>query len=88
MNMLTTFVLMGVIDTHDGVFATVELNTNPASNGGPATAVMPVSAFPCEISEGQVFFVVKIHEDQDAQIICQKEDKDVGQPDEPDTCMH
>ncbi len=88
MNMLTTFVLMGVIDTHDGVFATVELNTNPASNGGPATAVMPVSAFPCEISEGQVFFVVKIHEDQDAQIICQKEDKNVGQPDEPDTCMH
>jgi len=88
MNILTTFVLMGVIDSHDGVFATVELNTNPASNGGPATAVMPVSAFPCEISEGQVFFVVKVHEDQDAQIICQQESEDVGQPDEPDTCMH
>ena len=66
---------MGVIDSHDGVFATVELNTNPASNGGPATAVMPVTAFPCEISEGKVFFVVKMHEDQDARIICQEEER-------------
>ena len=75
MKTLTTFVLMGVIDSHDGVFATVELNTNPASNGGPATAVMPVSAFPCEISEGKVFYVVKLHENQDAMIICEdKED--------------
>jgi hypothetical protein len=75
MKTLTTFVLMGVIDSHDGVFATVELNTNPASNGGPATAVMPVSAFPCEISEGKVFYVVKLHEDQDAVIVCEdKED--------------
>ncbi len=75
MNILTTFVLMGVIDSHDGVFATVELNTNPASNGGPATAVMPVSAFPCEISEGKVFYVVKLNEDQDAVIVCEdKED--------------
>jgi hypothetical protein len=88
MNILATFVLMGVIDSHDGVFATVELNTNPATNGGPATAVMPVSAFPCEISEGQVFFIVKMHEDQDAQIICQQESDDARQRDEPDTCMH
>lgn len=79
MNILATFVLMGVVDSHDGVFATVELNTNPASNGGPATAVMPVTAFPCEISEGKVFFIVKMHKDQDAEIICQ---------DEPDSCMH
>ena len=73
MKTLTTFVLMGVIDSHDGVFATVELNTNPASNGGPATAVMPVSAFPCEISEGKRFYVVKLHEDQDAVIVCNEE---------------
>ena len=72
MNILTTFVLMGTIDSHDGTFATVELNTNPASNGGPATAVMPVTAFPCEIHEGKVFFVVKLHEDQDAFIVCQE----------------
>ena len=75
MNILTTFVLMGVIDSHDGVFATVELNTNPASNGGAATAVMPVSAFPCEISEGKRFYVVKLHEDQDAVIVCKEEDE-------------
>ena len=88
MNMLTTFVLLGVIDSHDGTFATVELNTNPASNGGPATAVMPVSAFPCEIKEGKVFFVVKMNEDQDAVIVCQEETQDDKRPDTPATCMH
>jgi len=71
MNILKTFILVGVVDSHDGVFATVELNTNPASNGGPATAVMPVSAFPCEISEGKKFYVVKLHEEQEAVIICE-----------------
>jgi len=87
MNMLTTFVLMGVIDSHDGVFATVELNTNPASNGGPATAIMPVAAFPCEIREGRLFYIVKLHEEQDAVIICAEEENEQGR-DEPDTCMH
>lgn len=87
MKALTTFVLMGVIDSHDGVFATVELNTNPASNGGAATAVMPVSAFPCEISEGKRFYVVKLHEDQDAVIVCE-DDKDERRREEADTCMH
>ena len=75
MNMLTTFILLGVIDSHDGTFATVELSTNPASNGGPATAVMPISAFPCEVSEGKRFYVVKLHEEQDAVIVCQEDAK-------------
>jgi hypothetical protein len=84
MNILKTFVLLGVVDSHDGTFATVELNTNPASNGGAATAVMPVSAFPCEIYEGKVFYVVKIHEDQDAVIICQESVKDEQRREETD----
>tara|TARA_B100001094_G_scaffold141587_1_gene137225 strand:- start:1595 stop:1864 length:270 start_codon:yes stop_codon:yes gene_type:complete len=89
MNMLATFVLVGIIDSHDGTFATVELNTNPASNGGPATAIMPVSAFPCEISEGKVFYVVKLHEDQDAVIICEEEEEqNEQQREESDTCVH
>jgi hypothetical protein len=73
MNMLATFILVGMIDSHDRYFATVELNTTPASNGGPATAVMPINAFPCKIYEGKVFYVVKLHEEQDAVIVCQKE---------------
>lgn len=71
--MLTTFILVGTIDSHDGQFATVELDTNPATNGRPAMAVMPVSAFPCEIYEGKVFYVVKLSEDLDAVIVCHKE---------------
>ncbi len=78
MNILTTFILVGMIDSYDDYFATVELNTTPASNGGPAVAVMPVSAFPCEIYEGKVFYVVKLHEEQDATIVCQKDVK--GEP--------
>ena len=73
MKVLTTFVLLGMVDSHDDYFATVELNTNPASNGGPAIAVMPVAAFPCEIYEGKVFYVVKLSELEDAVIVCKKE---------------
>ena len=75
MTVLTTFILLGMVDSHDEHFATVELNTNPASNGGPATAVMPVNAFPCEIYEGKVFYVVKLHDNQDAVIICHEDTK-------------
>ena len=75
MKTLTTFILIGMVDSLDTYFATVELNTTPASNGGPAMAVMPISAFPCEIYEGKVFYVVKLHEDQDATIVCQKDVK-------------
>ena len=75
MNILTTFILVGMIDSHDNHFATVELNTNPASSGGPAVAVMPVNAFPCDIYEGKVFYVVKLSELTDAVIICQEEVK-------------
>ena len=76
MNILATFILVGMVDSFDSHFATVELNTTPASNGGPATAVMPVTAFPCEIYEGKVFYVVKLHEEMDATIVCQKDVED------------
>ena len=89
MKLLTTFVLVGVIDSHDAMFATVELNTNPQSNGGPATAVMPVSAFPCDINEGKKFYVVKLHKDQDATIVCIEEESENGSTPETDVhCMH
>ncbi len=73
MKLLSTFILVGVVDSFDAHFATVEFTTNPASNGPPAVAVVPVRAFPCEIKEGQVFFVAKLHEDQPATIICHEE---------------
>mgnify|MGYP003123547152 FL=1 len=73
MNALKVFILVGTIDSHDGQFATVELNLNPATNGGAASAVMPVSAFPCEIKEGSKFFVVKLTEEQEAIIVCAAE---------------
>ena len=73
MKVLTTFVLVGTIDSHDGQLATVELHLNPATNSGPSIAVMPVSAFPCEVKEGNTFYVVKLSAAQDSVIICHKE---------------
>ena len=73
MTALKVFILVGTIDSHDGQFATVELDLNPATNGGPAMAVMPVAAFPCEVKEGKTFYVVKLSELEDAVVICQKE---------------
>ena len=73
MKVLTAFVLVGTIDSHDGQFATVELNLNPATNAGPAMAVMPVAAFPCEIREGDTFYVVKLSQLQDAVVVCKAE---------------
>ena len=73
MKTLATFILVGTIDSHDGQFATVELNLNPATNAGPAMAVMPVAAFPCEIKEGDTFYVVKLSQLQDAVVVCKAE---------------
>jgi|TARA_B100002019_G_C20773701_1_gene358797 hypothetical protein len=76
MKTLTTFILIGTVDSHDGQFATVELDLNPATNAGPALAVMPVTAFPCKVDEGDTFYVVKLSEQEDAIIICHKEKAD------------
>ncbi len=84
MKTLTTFILVGMIDSFDTYFATVELNTTPTSNGGPAMAIMPITAFPCEIYEGKVFYVVKLHEDADAVIVCQKDVKSGSETKEND----
>ena len=43
--LLTTFILVGTVDSADTQFATVELNLNPATSEGPAVAIVPVSAF-------------------------------------------
>jgi hypothetical protein len=69
MKLLTTFVLVGTIDSLDTVFATVELNT-PAPTEQSSMAILPLTAFPCEIEEGSRFFIVKLDKDIDAEIIC------------------
>jgi hypothetical protein len=33
-------------------------------------AILPITAFPCEIEEGSRFFIVKLDKDLDAEIIC------------------
>ena len=73
MTALKVFILVGTIDSHDAQYAPVELALNTATNGGPALAVMPVAAFPCEVKEGNTFYVVKLSELEDAIIICTKE---------------
>ena len=55
MKLLTTFVLIGTVDSKDDFFATVEINMNPVTHQ-VGHAVLPVRAFPCESKEGDIFY--------------------------------
>lgn len=66
---LTTFVLTGIVDSTDQFFASVEINTNPPL-AEASLAVIPLHAFPCEIKEGDRFYILKLTEDKDPVIIC------------------
>jgi len=73
MKLLTTFLLIGTVDSKDDFFATVEINMNPATNQA-GHAVMPITAFPCKIKEGDIFYILKLTEDTDPVIICKQTD--------------
>ena len=73
MKLLTTFLLIGTVDSKDDFFATVEINMNPATNQA-GHAVMPITAFPCEIKEGDTFYILKLTEDTVPVIICKQTD--------------
>ena len=70
--MLTTFVLVGTVDSKDDFFATVEINMNPATEE-PGHAVMPLTAFPCHIKEGETFYILKLTEESLPVILCKKD---------------
>ena len=67
--LLSTFVLTGVVDSTDEVFATVEINLNPPIEQA-SMAIVPVTAFPCEIKEGTKFYILKLTEQDLPVIIC------------------
>ncbi len=73
--MMTSFVLVGTILSFDNFLATVEFQLNPAVNGGPSTAVLPVEAIPCEVEVGKKVYVVKYEEQETPTISCQKQEK-------------
>tara|TARA_R110002012_G_scaffold310688_1_gene519109 strand:+ start:73 stop:321 length:249 start_codon:yes stop_codon:yes gene_type:complete len=72
MKLLTTFVLIGTVDSMDDFLATVEINMNPATEQ-PGYAVMPLTAFPCEIKEGDNFYILKLTKESVPVIICKDE---------------
>tara|TARA_Y100001963_G_scaffold148798_1_gene227266 strand:+ start:5036 stop:5260 length:225 start_codon:yes stop_codon:yes gene_type:complete len=72
---LSSFVLIGTIISHDTVLSTVEFNLNPATNGGPALAILQNTAIPCEVKVGQKIYVVKQEHEEDAVITCEIEKK-------------
>ena len=69
--LLNSFVLVGTIISHDAQLSTVEFNLNPATNGGPAMAILQNSAIPCEVKVGQKIYVVKQEQEEDATITCE-----------------
>jgi len=76
MRLLTTFVLIGTVDSMDDFLATVEINMNPATEK-PGYAVMPLTAFPCEIKEGDDFYILKLTEESIPVIICKDKLEDI-----------
>ena len=72
---LSTFVLVGTILSHDAFLTTVELNLNPATNGGPAIAVLPNEAIPCEIKVGRTIYIVKDEKQEAPVISCASKEK-------------
>ena len=69
MKLLTTFLLVGTVDSRDEFFATVEINMNPATQYA-GHAVLPLHAFPCPIKEGDTFYILKLTEEAHPVIIC------------------
>ncbi len=69
--MLKSFVLVGIVLSHDDVLATVEFNVNPAVNGGPSIAVLPNNAIPCEVKKGKKIYVVKDEKMKYPEIVCE-----------------
>jgi len=67
---LTTFVLTGIVDSTDQFFASVEINLNPPTVEA-SMAVLPLHAFPCEIQEGDTFYILKLTEDSTPVIVCE-----------------
>ena len=72
---MTSFVLVGTVLSFDPVFATVEFQTNPPTNGGPSLAVMPVTAIPCSVEVGKKVYVVKHKNQEIPTITCEKQEK-------------
>ena len=71
---LTTFVLVGTVVSYDSFLATVEFTLNPATNGGPSIAVLPIEAIPCQIKVGKEIYVVKDENEKVPVISCKKEE--------------
>ena len=67
---LYTFVLVGTVDSKDMRFASVEINTAPPMPES-SMAVLPISAFPCEIKEGDKFFILGLTSEEQPVIICE-----------------
>ena len=58
------------------MLSTVEFNLNPATNGGPAVAVMQNSAIPCKVFVGKKIYVVKNKGEEHSAIYCQVENNE------------
>ncbi len=73
--MLSSFVLIGIIVSHDSQLSTVEFNLNPATNGGPAIGILQNSAIPCEVKVGKKIYVVKDEDMEHPVISCEVENE-------------
>ena len=68
---LTAFIFTGIVDSTDHSYASVEIDMRE-SFGAPSMEVVPLDAFPCEIGEGDSFYIFKLTESAESVIICKE----------------
>jgi len=57
MNLFAVMLVAGIVDSVDESFVTVELNSKPGCE--PVVTVIPREDFPCDVSEGDDFHLLK-----------------------------
>lgn len=85
MNLLAAFIFIGTIDSKDDFFATVELTSNPPQEQ-TSSAILPISAFPCTIEEGDIFYILKPTEGKPSVIVCAQAQPPTPIPSDEEGC--
>jgi hypothetical protein len=68
MKLITVFFVNGLVSSVTGQSVTVRLDAKPDCD--PIVQVMPLASFPCDISEGDSFHLIKAEEGSDVIVAC------------------
>jgi hypothetical protein len=68
--MFEILIMMGVVDSVEGINVFVELSAVPYTDAAPETAIFPTSFIPCTVEEGTRFMIYKDTVTNITTVIC------------------